>query len=65
MTPVFDQWGIDLAVGFDREKLKQLLQEAGFGNVRATTASVIGKEVAGQSTRGYPIFLITATRRAA
>ena len=40
-------------------------QEAGFADVRATTASVIGKEVAGQSTREYPIFLITATRRAA
>jgi len=49
--------------GFDREKLKQLLQEAGFRDVRATTASVIGKEVAGQSTREYPIFLITAIRR--
>lgn len=48
--------------GFDRSKLEQLLHEAGFGNVRATTASVIGKAVAGQCTREYPIFLITATR---
>jgi 2-polyprenyl-3-methyl-5-hydroxy-6-metoxy-1,4-benzoquinol methylase len=51
--------------GFDREKLKQLLHEAGFADVRASTASVFSKEVAGQGLREFPIFLITATRRAA
>ncbi len=49
--------------GFDREKLKQLLHEAGFADVRATTASVFSKEVAGRGLREFPIFLITATRR--
>lgn len=50
--------------GFDRNHLRQLLHEAGFGEVRATTASVFSKEVADRGTREFPIFLITATRRA-
>lgn len=48
--------------GFDREKLQQLLQEAGFDKVRATTATTINKEVKGQGAVQFPVFLITATR---
>lgn len=49
-------------LGFDREKLKQLLHDAGFGDVRDTTATTMRKEVAGQGVREFSIFLMTATR---
>lgn len=49
-------------LGFDREKLRALLQEAGFHQIRATTATSMSKEVEGQGVREYPIFLITATK---
>jgi ubiquinone/menaquinone biosynthesis C-methylase UbiE len=48
--------------GFDREELKRMLHEAGFGDFSATTATVINKEVEGQGVRPYPVFLLTATR---
>lgn len=48
--------------GFDREKLKQLLHDAGFGDVRDMTATSMSREVAGQGIREFPVFLITATR---
>lgn len=50
--------------GFDREPLKQLLHDAGFCDVRDTTATTMSREVAGQGIREFPVFLITATRRA-
>lgn len=50
--------------GFDREQLKQLLRDAGFGDARDTTATTMSREVAGQGIREFPVFLITATRRA-
>jgi ubiquinone/menaquinone biosynthesis C-methylase UbiE len=49
-------------LGFDREKLKQLLRDAGFSDVRDTTATTITKEIAGQETLSYPVFLIIATK---
>lgn len=51
--------------GFDREQLKQLLHDAGFGDIRDTTATTMSREVAGQGIREFPVFLITAMRRAA
>lgn len=45
-------------LGFDREKLKKLLREAGFRDVRDTTATIMAKEVAGGGKREFPIFLI-------
>ncbi|MFA6014358.1 MAG: class I SAM-dependent methyltransferase [Gallionellaceae bacterium] len=51
--------------GFDRNKLTQLLHVSGFGEVRATTASAISKEVSGQGTREFTIFLITASKPSA
>lgn len=49
-------------LGFDREQLKQLLRDVGFGDVRDTTATAMSKEVAGQGVREFPVFLITARR---
>jgi len=48
-------------LGFDREKLKAMLHEAGFIDVRDTTATVMKKAVAGEGERAFPIFLLTAT----
>jgi 2-polyprenyl-3-methyl-5-hydroxy-6-metoxy-1,4-benzoquinol methylase len=48
--------------GFDRHQLTQLLHQAGFTDVHATTASSVSKVAEGGTPREYPIFLITATR---
>jgi len=50
-------------LGFEREKLQQFLHDAGFGDVRATTATSMSKEVAGQGMREFSIFLIAATKK--
>lgn len=49
-------------LGFDRNKLRQLLQDAGFQDIRDTTATSMSKEVAGQGLRDFSIFLITARK---
>jgi len=49
-------------LGFDREKLKQLLLDVGYSNVRDTTATTMIKKVEGQQSNEFPIFLIAATR---
>jgi ubiquinone/menaquinone biosynthesis C-methylase UbiE len=49
-------------LGFDRQRLKELLQQAGFEQIRDTTATVMEKEVAGQGMRKFPIFLMTAKK---
>lgn len=46
-------------LGFDRAALRQLLLTEGYTDVRDTTATVVRKEVAG-NTREFPIFLIAA-----
>lgn len=44
--------------GFEREKLRQTIEKAGFSNVRFHSAYSVAKE------KGeYPIFLVTATKR--
>ncbi|MFH2140200.1 MAG: class I SAM-dependent methyltransferase [Pseudomonadota bacterium] len=48
-------------LGFDRAHLRELLQNAGFSEVRDSTATSVGKEVAGQQ-REFPIFLIVARK---
>jgi 2-polyprenyl-3-methyl-5-hydroxy-6-metoxy-1,4-benzoquinol methylase len=48
--------------GFDRERLKTLLHEAGFRDIRDTTASKIMKPVAGKGEREFPVFLISARK---
>ncbi len=50
--------------GFDRDALKRLLQEAGFDNIRASTATVMTKEIEGRGVREFPIFLIAARKAA-
>ncbi len=49
-------------LGFDRDKLRALLLAAGFNQVRATTATTVCKEIEGQGSRDFPIFLIVAKR---
>ncbi len=49
-------------LGFDRQQLRQLLQQAGFRDVRDRTATIVSKEVEGQGLRQFPIFLITAAK---
>ncbi len=49
-------------LGFDRGRLRDLLLAGGFQQVRASTATIVRKEVEGQGTREFPIFLIVAER---
>ncbi len=49
-------------LGFDRGHLRGLLQQAGFTDIRDTTATVVKKELEGKGLREFSIFLITATR---
>jgi 2-polyprenyl-3-methyl-5-hydroxy-6-metoxy-1,4-benzoquinol methylase len=48
-------------LGFDRAHLRELLQKAGFSEVRDSTATSVNKEVEGQQ-REFPIFLIVARK---
>lgn len=50
-------------LGFERDKLKLFLHDAGFCDVRDTTATTMVKEITGQGTKEYPVFLIIATRK--
>jgi ubiquinone/menaquinone biosynthesis C-methylase UbiE len=49
-------------LGFDRSQLRRLLQEAGFCEIRATTATTVSKEVEGQGARDFSLFLIAAMK---
>ena len=49
-------------LGFERQHLRKLLAEAGFRDIRDSTATVVQKEVGGQGLREFPIFLITAAK---
>lgn len=49
-------------LGFDRDALRDLLQSAGFTEMRATTATIVRKEIESLGTREFPIFLIVARR---
>jgi ubiquinone/menaquinone biosynthesis C-methylase UbiE len=46
--------------GFDRERLSNILWEAGFRNIKCQTAAKVTKPVQGGNTREFTIFLITA-----
>jgi 2-polyprenyl-3-methyl-5-hydroxy-6-metoxy-1,4-benzoquinol methylase len=48
--------------GFDRARLKTLLQDAGFQDIRDATVSKIMKPVAGKGEREFPVFLISARK---
>ena len=45
-------------LGFDRKRLTQLLQEAGFRGIRDTTATTMRKEVEGKGLCDFPVFLL-------
>lgn len=47
--------------GFERPRVRELLAEAGFSEIRDTTAAVIRKGSPGNS-RDYPVFLISARK---
>lgn len=49
-------------LGFDRQRLRLLLQEAGFYMIRDTTATIMSKEIEGQSVREFSIFMIAANK---
>ena len=48
--------------GFERAGVQALLEEAGFGEVRATTAASVVKEIAGQGLREFTVFLLTGVK---
>jgi 2-polyprenyl-3-methyl-5-hydroxy-6-metoxy-1,4-benzoquinol methylase len=48
--------------GFDRVKLRNLLNIVGFRDIRDTTASTFIKEVAGAGKREFSVFLISARK---
>jgi 2-polyprenyl-3-methyl-5-hydroxy-6-metoxy-1,4-benzoquinol methylase len=50
-------------LGFDRDKLKKLLVESGYCDVRDSTATIVIREIEGKPSREFPIFLITANRK--
>ena len=49
-------------LGFEREHLKKLLRDAGFRDIRDTTATTMVKEIDGKGKREFPIFLIMAKK---
>ncbi len=48
--------------GFDRRDVRAMLANAGFADVRDTTATAIVKETEGAGRREYPVFLVTARK---
>ncbi len=49
-------------LGFDRMKLKTLLEEAGFHDIVDSTAATMIKDVAGKGKMEFPVFLIAARK---
>ena len=52
----------DVHLGFDREHLQKLVEEAGFGNVAFSTAYEIKKQI-GNEEKTFPVFLMAANKR--
>jgi len=52
----------DVHLGFDRNELKQIVEDIGFGNVRFSTVYEIKKKI-GSEEKIFPIFLMTAQKR--
>jgi len=48
--------------GFDRERMRGMLEEAGFTDMRAVTAAMLEKPDAQGTVRTYSVFLITARK---
>jgi ubiquinone/menaquinone biosynthesis C-methylase UbiE len=49
-------------LGFDRDRLKQLLRTTGFRDIHGTTATTMMREVAGKGEKSFPVFLIVARK---
>jgi len=49
-------------LGFDRSKLKALLQEDGFHDFLDTTAASLSKDIPGKGMKEFSVFLITAKK---
>lgn len=49
--------------GFDRGHLKNLLQSAGFSDIRDTTAGTMLRDIKGKGKREFPVFLIMAGKK--
>jgi len=52
-----DNTGV-LHLGFDRERVIGLFEQAGLTQVREVTAAVVAKEIEGKGRREFPVFLI-------
>ncbi len=52
-----DNTGV-LHLGFDRERIRGLFEQAGLTAVREATAAVVAKEIEGKGRREFPVFLI-------
>ena len=49
-------------LGFERDRLKTLLKEAGFHDIRDATAATMTKDIEGKGKRAFPVFLIMARK---
>jgi 2-polyprenyl-3-methyl-5-hydroxy-6-metoxy-1,4-benzoquinol methylase len=52
-----DNTGV-LHLGFDRERIRGLFEQAGLTAVREVTAAVVTKEIEGKGKREFPVFLL-------
>jgi ubiquinone/menaquinone biosynthesis C-methylase UbiE len=51
----------DVHLGFDRDELRNMVENAGFGNVTFSTAHEIKKKI-GEEEKIFPVFLMTAQK---
>jgi ubiquinone/menaquinone biosynthesis C-methylase UbiE len=51
----------DVHLGFDRDELRKIVEDAGFGNVTFSTAYEIKKKI-GNEERTFPVFLMNAQK---
>ena len=51
----------DVHLGFDRGQLRKLVENAGFGNVKFSTAYEIKKKI-GEEEKTFPVFLMSAQK---
>lgn len=51
----------DVHLGFDRDELQKMVEQAGFGNITFSTAYQIKKKI-GNEEKAFPVFLMTAQK---
>jgi hypothetical protein len=51
----------DVHLGFERDELQKMVEDAGFGNVSFSTAYQIKKKI-GDEEKTFPVFLMTARK---